>query len=223
MNLLLEGEEIYTYSVKDDCEEKLLCISKVKHDESGRLVIQTGNSKDINVGTAEEVERIILNFIRKGTSYKVMSLVDVEGGSRIVLREIQNIEKVRLRKYVRVDTKLDYQVYSCDVNGNPTTQLPVEKFHTVNISGGGFLFFAKTPVSISCRLYIKLDLPPDCGVITTFGKVVRCQPVRNCPDTYGIAVEFVEISERNREKIFSYVLHVQREQIKLGVFTESDQ
>ena len=221
-NLLLAGEEVYTYSLQEDGEEKLLFISKVRRDESGRLFLQASNLSDINVDSGEEIEKVILNFIRKGTSYRVVSLVDLEGGSRIILREFKDIEKVRLRKFVRVDTRLDYEVSFCDVNGDPAQAITVEKNRTVNISGGGFLFYSQVSCPFGCRLHIKLHIP-NMGVIAIFGKVVRCNPVKNMTGIWGVAVEFIEIPDRIREKIFSYVLYVQREQIKLGVFTESDQ
>jgi len=220
--LLTEGEEVYAYTLKESGEEKLLCIAKVKQDEDGRLFLNIGQPRIDSFEKIDDINKLILSFVRKGNSYKVITLADVDSQSRIVLREIKSIERVRLRRYVRVDTRMDYEVNECDVHGNPSMELAIDKHRTVNISGGGFLFYSAKSCTPGNRLFIKLNLV-NAGIITTYGKVVRSNPDKSNPKVYSTAVEFVDILERLREKILSYVLHVQREQIKLGVFSESDQ
>ena len=56
---------------------------------------------------------------------------------------------------------------------------------------------------------------PENYYIPVYSRVISCRKTRNDNDTYSIAVEFVAMSENDREQIVHHVLKKQAEELRL--------
>ena len=83
---------------------------------------------------------------------------------------------------------------------------------SVNLSGGGMSLVAADALPENARLIVDMILLPTHDPIRVFGKVVHCQAIEE--SQFEIGVEFVEISNQDRERIIRHTLQRQAEQIR---------
>ena len=84
-----------------------------------------------------------------------------------------------------------------------------------NLSGGGLFFYANKPLPIDFKVNTRLNLEPHFDrPVTAQARVVRVEKDEYDETVYGIAVEFTSIREGDRDKIISYVLHKERDNIR---------
>lgn len=89
----------------------------------------------------------------------------------------------------------------------------------VDLSGGGLRFKSQQTLQIEQLLKIEMVLLPECVQLKAYGKIVFSQPHE---DNYSheIALEFVEISERDRDAIIKHIFDIQSKQIREKVLTQ---
>ncbi len=109
--------------------------------------------------------------------------------------------RIQLRSFVRLETALTATV------GVAGSSQPPLKAITKNISGGGAKLAVKEPLDPGARVELAVELP-DTGSLQAFGEVVRVEHDEK-RDFYIVAVKFVEVSERERDKIIKYIFRRQ--------------
>jgi hypothetical protein len=218
--ILLDEEGLSFYSVEESGNERLLFIGVMKRDEQGRVIIKSSNSSKLKILKVDEIKRLALNFASRGYYYKVILYTDVENESRIILREVADIEKFRLRKYLRVNVRLDLEAWRYDSHNKLCEPLALHNEANGNISGGGIEFFPLTIVPPGKKILLNIATP-NVGMIQVNAKVLQCSPTGSSPGVFKIRAEFVDLTEKARDRILSYVMFIQREQIRLGIFEES--
>ncbi len=112
-----------------------------------------------------------------------------------------DFERIQLRSFVRLDTAL---VADLEVVGS--SRPPIQAI-TRNIGGGGAKLVVKQPLDRGARVQFAVELP-DNGILRTLGEVIRVEHDEK-RNFYAVAVKFVEIPERERDKIIKYIFRRQ--------------
>lgn len=112
-----------------------------------------------------------------------------------------DFERVQLRSFVRLDTAL---AATLDVVGSSRPPL---RAITKNIGGGGAKLVVKQPLDKGALVELAVELP-DNGSLRSRGEVVRVEHDEK-GNFYAVAVKFVEIPERERDKIIKYIFRRQ--------------
>jgi c-di-GMP-binding flagellar brake protein YcgR len=117
------------------------------------------------------------------------------------------------RRHVRVHAALPVKFRLLSDNNNNFSAYEAQ---TVDISAGGVLLSTEIPVKPGQELLVQLFLPSS-EVITCKAKTVR---VFNQTGSLGkgqVALQFEDISEKDRDQIARFVFAMQRELIKKGL------
>ena len=92
-----------------------------------------------------------------------------------------------------------------------------KRMRTVNLSGSGLKFWTTTNYQQGAQLVFDLTLDDDQHLLL-MSTVVRVESIkqegRKSSNTYGVACEFVELSEAARERIISFAFKKQREALR---------
>lgn len=177
--------------------------------------IVQGQLVPINVGT--KVEVLVLDY---GKAYGFISeVVDRQAVPlpMLKIRFPQKVKKVQRRNFVRVESFLPVQ-YSDQNKIKQKKEVSIKTGKTADVSGGGLCLSTIEPVEHGQQLWLSLQLPNKC-TIEAIGKVVRVSDriVQGTEKRYYSAIQFVEIDERDRDKIISYIFQLQRELRKKGL------
>lgn len=88
---------------------------------------------------------------------------------------------------------------------------------SVDISAGGILFTTSEKPQIGDKLQVELFLN-DQEIICSQAQVIRVFDHEDCgPRNYRVAVEFLDISENQRDRIFKFIFEKQREWLRKGL------
>jgi len=133
------------------------------------------------------------------------------------------VKKKQQRSFVRMQIAMPMKVSYRQKNGLENTNsddivgTALITVTTKDIGGGGILFVTKTPLKIGVTLRVGLDLILGNSVEAT-GEVVR---LLHAPDTtlkiYYVAIRFIDISEKERDRIIKFIFKKQIERRKRGL------
>jgi hypothetical protein len=203
-NIIVEGEKIFVTGSNFQ--------PQAFNEVVGYVVKSDINSIEIQI----HEEYVVQQLGVAGDGYVLLELRDHEstertivrckhqGRGRFILKKTRIVKGVQLRKYTRVDAKVNYAVQSVDAKGIPTTALSCMPERTSVISGGGLQFYCRTNLDVNSFLLMTLDLH-DFGTIKTDARVVRTEEFSKENQIYSIAVEFIGLRDSDRQKIISFV------------------
>ena len=84
------------------------------------------------------------------------------------------------------------------------------KPQAVTLSAGGACFVSNEKIALESNIRFSMVLYPSCSGILTYGKVVRCNPMPDTvPQQYDVALEYVLITENDRDALVRHVLQLQ--------------
>ncbi len=146
------------------------------------------------------------------------------GRTRIVSRERNPIPVLVLdmpeelvkadqrRNYVRLGIALPVEFSLNDTNREPQ----VEKGTTSDISGGGVSIISTVNLDLGDNIDLRLFLGKE-DIIECRAEVIRTQrdPVKS--RIFWAGVKFLDISEKQRDRIFNFIFSKQREWIQKGL------
>lgn len=158
----------------------------------------------------EASQKVRICFYRnEGEFYFLAQVIDrikIESVILISVKQISSIERLQRRDFFRfktilpavfrfvTDSKLKEEWFKAFVN---------------DISGGGIRLYTEKFIPlysiIECK--IKLDKVED---VSLRGKVLRVSKVLEAEKQYDIGISFVDISERIRDKIITFIFEEQR-------------
>lgn len=133
------------------------------------------------------------------------------------------VENIQQRAFVRMQITLPMCVHlltqegQIDMNSDDIPGTAVIDVTTKNIGGGGVLFVTKKPLPLNEKIKMQLDLHQD-NSLETIGEVIRLVPSSD-PNLkiYFVAAKFLDISEKDRDKIIKYIFKKQIERKQKGV------
>lgn len=204
----IEREDGYYKSIIQDIKDDSLYIS-IPVSEGSYLPLHeneqiTGlyfNGRDIlkftTIVTGRKIDKILMLKIKRPESYK----------------------KVQRRSFVRINVLLDTccacmnktkelkDITKGQFNGN----LDIEFFNAtiLDLSGGGAKLSSKRELFLG--EIIIMSIPFDEETITLKSKIVRKEKDDNNVTVYG--VKFIEVDDRNREKIIRFIFMTMRKQL----------
>jgi c-di-GMP-binding flagellar brake protein YcgR len=129
------------------------------------------------------------------------------GSYRVVLRRTGGPDRIQRRRYYRLKILLDAVVESCG------RIIPVR---IKDISGGGALIAAKTPLSADGELKLCIDLR-SFGSIWAHARITRAIETKEQTCRYEYGLVFTGIDEKDREKIIKFIFSEQRRLLEKGV------
>lgn len=128
------------------------------------------------------------------------------------------IRKIQRRNYVRIECSIPVQYAVIDNSEELDQDLVFQTGRTLDISGGGLRLFTNHSLEQEQKLFIKLKLLKD-DEIEIKGKVIRLldidEETKKKRFIYGI--EFIDINERDRDKIISFIFEKQRQLRRKGL------
>lgn len=219
--VFLEQEQAFMYSDKSLDNQYLLSVVNIRESGKGELDLRFSKSISAQDMLNNRFDHVFIKLVTRGYEYNIETTLEILDDTRFNLKKVINVEKHRLRKFFRVDAEMDFKVQKIDIHGNIGNPVVLTDLNYVNVSGGGFFFYAGEMIMAGSKLSILLDL--DGERITVMGKVIRCSPIPNRGSIFGIATEFIGLSERHQDKIMNYVLSIQRRHLNRGVYAESKQ
>lgn len=219
--LLLKQDETYIFSDKSFDNRCLLAVVEIMKSPKGELVFRDINIVSTHAALGDQLKKVYIKLVWRGYQYCIEAALELKGDSRIILKKIMNVEKHRLRRFFRVDVEMDYSVEKIDFKGNIGDPVALTDLKYVNISGGGFFFYSMELLVEGLDLLISLDLEEE--TVKVKGKVLRCSVIRDRGGLFGVAVEFIDVSEKHRDKILNYVLSIQRRNLSRGAYAENKQ
>lgn len=179
------------------------------------MPIAQGQLVPISAGT--KVDVLVLDYSR---AYGFSSTVIQRQTFPLPMIKIQfpeKVKKVQRRNFVRVQATLSVQYYFNEYHKKEEEELPVYCGRTLDLSGGGICLFTEHLVKYGQKIYLTIQLPNSIEV-KTIGKVVRTEQLGSgFEKKYKLGIQFIEINERDRDKIISYIFEIQRQLIKKGL------
>ena len=84
------------------------------------------------------------------------------------------------------------------------------KPQAVMLSAGGICFVSNEKLDLEANIRLSMVLYPSCSGVLIYGKVVRCNVMENTtPKQYDVALEYVLITENDRDALVRHVLQLQ--------------
>ncbi|NLP13442.1 MAG: flagellar brake protein [Clostridium sp.] len=215
--------EVQLYSLRDIRTDTLL-VSEFEWAENDKIFfiavpIHRGRLYPISIGTQMEVI-----FIMQDNLYSFMAKVIDRGiKSRISLLKMEaltEIKKIQRREFFRFECALPIGYRLVDTQKKDNSDDEHRKFtktYTRDLSGGGVCIRLSEKVDYGAIIECELSLN-DFNKIRFIGKIVRFTTY----DTpvgmykYEIGVFFEKISEKDRERVISFIFQEQRRLIKKG-------
>ncbi|TYP00169.1 PilZ domain-containing protein [Geothermobacter ehrlichii] len=169
---------------------------------------------------AEELDlegQCTLSFDVSDMVYIVRARIDsLSASGKLRLINVESFSSGQKREYFRIDTELSLLYRPVDQD----EEHAAEKTR-VNLSGGGIRFPASTHLRLRDKIMVKLcfgdltEIDAEC-----VGQVVRIDEKRG--GHMEVAVAFLDISPKDRDKIISYCFARQREQLRKRVRVKDD-
>jgi len=153
-----------------------------------------------------------LSFDVGGLVYVVRAnIAEIIPPRRLRLANVRSYSNIQKREYFRVNTEVSLQ-YQLAAGTEPHEISDT----SVNLSGGGIRFPIEGRVRLRDRVAVRLCLNglPEVDAECT-GRVVRID--ENPDGKMEIALTFIEISPRDRDRIISHCFAQQREQLRKRV------
>ncbi len=169
------------------------------------------------VGELDLEGQCVLSFDVGDMVYVVRAEIEsLSESGKLRLVNIESFSSSQKREYFRIDTELSlfYRPVDKDVEH-------IAEKAKVNLSGGGIRFPADTHLRLRDRILVRLCFDDLTEIDTEcVGQVVRIDEKRG--GHMEVAVAFLDISPKDRDKIISYCFARQREQLRKRVQVKED-
>lgn len=154
-----------------------------------------------------EGENIDLSFVveDKGRYNFTVEVIERQNNPIYILRvkKVSKIKKIQKRKFFRLDTDVNIDLYY-DKDGKESLEQCVIK----DISGGGIRIHCNNKYEPGEE--VRLDFNVDGQHIESNAVIKRVEDIESLNHKYFIGVEFIDIGDKNREKIVKHIFEEQR-------------
>ncbi|MCL1853362.1 MAG: flagellar brake domain-containing protein [Peptococcaceae bacterium] len=204
--IVKHGENHGHYRTKiEDKDEGTLTIA-VPYGESGFLPLRPGEGLDII-------------FVFKGESYLFPAEIlsrQVKALPTFAISEPKTAKRKQRRHYVRIPC---LKVVYYQVIGHDTQLGARQEAHALNISGGGFLLLTSQKLQQEDKLLVQLTFGDDFFEILCLVKRLEAvgSGCKGGCGQYRASVQFLNISERDRDKIVKSVFEIELDLRRRGL------
>lgn len=163
--------------------------------------------------------KLILGMPKGDALYGFFAEVMERKGGKIPtlrLSKTRNCKRIQRRRYARIDGSVPMEIDILQRVGQTqmSTFLFKKFLREKNLSAGGMLFVAPEPLTRGTLLKIDLDLPS--GKISAKAEVVRTRK-NSEREEYEMGVNFLNLSERDKDRIIQYIYQRQIDMKKRGL------
>jgi c-di-GMP-binding flagellar brake protein YcgR len=121
------------------------------------------------------------------------------------------------REYVRLQVSLMVRFRTINEDNNGVNQEDaIYQGNTLDISAGGLLMTTRALLKKDQMIELELQLPDQDSVFCK-SRVIRVWDRKRETDDFRVAIEFENITDRQKDKIFKFIFQKQREWIKKGL------
>lgn len=196
-------DKLYTYLSKiEDIDEK----------ENLYIGIPIDKGKMITVSKGED---IIINCVKKDGVYNFTEPVIgrvAKPFPYFIIKTPKKINRIQRRNYVRILVNLLVDFFI--LNEDHTEGKGV----SINLSGGGIKLMLLKPIDIESNLEVSFTLTNGIRCKNIIGEIVREDIEENeNGKRYYYSIEFLEVEDKMRDDIISYLFDIQRERMKKGL------
>jgi len=211
MDIVLEGEfskEYYPVRIEDIDSQYIYMGMPMKH--GGIVRLQSG----------QEIKCIFRDVIKcYGFSTTVIDIIKRPIPMLIADKPNEFLVVNQKRSYVRLQVVLPVKYRIVDENNGEEHKDSESRSYqgqTVNISAGGILF--STDIRLERQQYIEIELfMPNRQCFKTKAKILRVfDKIGYKKGKFWIAIEYEDVSDAERDRIFNYIFEKERELIKYG-------
>ncbi|MDH7479551.1 MAG: PilZ domain-containing protein [Syntrophomonadaceae bacterium] len=160
---------------------------------------------------------IVVNFLREWVNHAFEATIlerTAEPLPLIVISRPEVAARRQRRSWVRVPVCLELR-YARPPQ-RPDQEPDYQEAQTIDLSAGGLMFNSQQKFRHGEELKLRLNLPG--GGLELRARVVRAEeassPERRC---YQVGLEFIDIRERQRDRIMRFAFEQQRKLIKKGL------
>jgi len=157
-----------------------------------------------------------INFFRnEGEFYfsaRVVERIKLESIFLVRIVQISSLERLQRRSFYRFMRILPIKFRLIE-NNEPKGQF--YKGYAKDISGGGVRLFTEKFIPMNCQIECRINLG-ETQELAFNGKVLRVRKVQDSDKQYDIGVCFVDIPEKLRDRIISFIFEEQRQLRKKG-------
>lgn len=189
------GDKQYLSSIEDLSGDKIYIA--IPLSESSPLVVKAGDFLSVRM----PMESHCLEFTTRVLGVKIENI------PMYVLSYPENVNRIQMRRDVRLDILLDI-MYS--MPPEPGSEPDYKKTVALNISAGGMKISVPDPVSVNALILARFDLPVK-GQDHTFelkAKVVRSQVVEMKKQVaYHLGLSFQDINNKQKDIIYQFIFN----------------
>ncbi|NLY76976.1 MAG: hypothetical protein GX080_02670 [Tissierellia bacterium] len=163
-----------------------------------------------------EVIRVICIVKDKGRYSFDAEILNVEHENvyKIEIRRISEIVKHQMRNYFRLDVTLPIIKYFT-ITEDENQRTLKENCRSKDLSGGGMRLYSNYEHNVGD--IVSCEFKVDEHILELKAKVVRVEKIDTFEFNFGLGLEFIDIGERDRDKIIQYLFSVQRELREKGM------
>lgn len=195
-------------------------LSRIEDIENGRIHIglpmEKGHIIPLRVGAS-----ININLVKKDGVYTFGGLVltrYLKPYANFVLEYPKKIHRLQRRNYVRItiNAAVLFSIIEDKPKNEPKDKveepIKIEKAVSLNLSGGGLFFICLKDMPIGTKLKTTVVLPNSTQLKDIISEIKRKDFIgEKGKEKFNYGVEFIEINEKTRDYIISYLFELQRE------------
>lgn len=132
----------------------------------------------------------------------------------VVKTDPEAVKRIQRRRYFRVHARLGLEL-TFPGKGESADSVSTERTQTLNLSAGGVYCSSETDSALDDPVYVVLELPDNLQPLEIAGAIKRIQ-LRPATKKL-IAIEFADIRDCDRGRLFRYLIRVQRKNEHLDV------
>lgn len=163
-------------------------------------------------------EKIKISYVVKNKGrYAFDALVIRREYKNIYILEIQkisNIKKYQMRRYYRFNISIPV-IKEFVLKIKAEEEILIEECKTKDISGSGFRLYSNYKHDVGDIVRCKFNIEEN--PIGIKGKVVRIEKVDTFDYKYSLGIDFIDISEQNRDIIIKFIFKKERILIEKGL------
>jgi c-di-GMP-binding flagellar brake protein YcgR len=152
-----------------------------------------------------------INFFRSDGEFyfsaRVVERIKLESFLLVRIVQVSPLERLQRRNFFRFKTILPV-LFRFVENNEPKSIY--YKGHAKDISGGGIRLYTEKFIPISSHIECKIKMD-NAQEIVLNGKVLRVRKVQDAEKQYDIGICFVDIPEKIRDRIISFIFEEQRQ------------
>ncbi|NLM74087.1 MAG: flagellar brake protein [Clostridiaceae bacterium] len=138
----------------------------------------------------------------------------VGGLAMLRIEQISEEERLQRRNFFRLRCVLDIEYRLFEEKNTPAEERgEFKKSITRDISGGGICLFSREKIDAGTYIEGKIQLDQE---ICFIGIVRRVIPADRGDYKYAAGIEYIDIADKEREKVISFIFDYQRKLLKKG-------